>query len=72
MELHQVCSEDKPSLRQWLQSEQNYTHPALHPDTNEIIQIIENEMFANFTKKINVTNTQIYSVICDGVQDRCV
>lgn len=66
MELLKVRSEDKPSLRQWLQREQNYTHPALQ---NEIIQILGNEIVANITEKIKLTNPLIYSVICDGTQD---
>ena len=57
MEFLKVCSEDKLPLRQWPQSEQNYTRPTLQ---NEIIQIIENGIIANFTKNMKLTNTLIY------------
>lgn len=66
MELLKVRSENNPSLREWLQRDQNYTHPALQ---NEIIQILGNEIVANITEKIKLTNPLIYSVICDGTQD---
>ena len=41
MELVKGRSEDKPSPRQSLQSEQNYTHPVVQ---NKVIQIIGNEI----------------------------
>lgn len=58
MEVH---SENKPSLKQWLEQEQSYTRPALK---KEIIQILESVV--NNTETIKLTIPLIYSVTCDG------
>lgn len=66
MELLKVRSEDKPSLKLWLQKETNYTHPTIQ---NEIIQILGNEILSSVVQSIKSIDPLMFSVICDGTRD---